>query len=158
VSTGRSEGRSAVYRLYGYSGTLLYIGVGNTPFGRFDQHARQQYWWPEVHHATMEWFPDRASAERAETAAIKAEKPLYNLRSSTTRKNRAADMPPEESLLFDAEHLLEACSLQDPNYGRVTKIASKAIALVTCGNADSRSIRDFHRLVRDCWSRIEVWA
>lgn len=70
--------RTAVYRLFDSSGTLLYIGISEKPKQRFQSHANSKDWWPNVARHTIEWCDDRPTAEAAEVAAIHAEAPLYN--------------------------------------------------------------------------------
>lgn len=74
----RHAGRTAIYRLYDKTGQLLYIGISHKPDVRWGQHSEEKEWWPEVDRRDVEWLATRASAERAELAAITAEKPLHN--------------------------------------------------------------------------------
>jgi hypothetical protein len=68
-----------VYRPFDAEGGLLYIGVSKDFGERWKKHAQTQPWWPEVRHMTTTWYPDEASAYAAETAAILAEKPRWNI-------------------------------------------------------------------------------
>lgn len=70
---------AAVYRLYGADGTLLYIGAAKDPEKRWKIHARERRWWDVVTHKTVEWHPSLDDAFAAESAAIAAENPLYNI-------------------------------------------------------------------------------
>jgi hypothetical protein len=88
--------RTAVYRLYGEGGALLYVGAAGVPDSRFRHHARHKPWWAEVARREIEWHADRPAALRAEAQAIIAERPLYNvvvplpdgsLRGSTIRRD-----------------------------------------------------------------------
>jgi len=77
------------YRCYSASDELLYIGVAKNPRQRATDHASEhRSWWGEV--AYVEYggpaadngdapYPDRASAEASELAAIRAESPRYNI-------------------------------------------------------------------------------
>lgn len=67
-----------LYRLYNKGGALLYVGITNNYLRRWNQHAKEKSWWPEVHNFTQDWFPDRASVEAAERHAITVEQPRYN--------------------------------------------------------------------------------
>ena len=69
---------TAVYRLYALDGRLLYVGMTNNPDVRFAYHALTKRWWSQVEEQAVEWHPDRGAARRAEAAAIKAERPVYN--------------------------------------------------------------------------------
>ncbi|HUY48045.1 MAG TPA: hypothetical protein VMV92_20350 [Streptosporangiaceae bacterium] len=74
-----AAGRTALYRLRGDAGELLYVGVSLAPEFRFYDHARLKDWWPEVSEKSIEWFDTRDEALAAERAAIAAEKPKYNI-------------------------------------------------------------------------------
>lgn len=71
--------RTALYRLFDAADALLYIGISKRFGVRWQQHAEAQPWWGEVDHQTVHWFPDRDTADNAEKAAIKAERPKYNI-------------------------------------------------------------------------------
>ena len=73
-------GRTALYRLFNAEGELLYIGITANFGQRWTQHAQAKSWWAEVERQTVEWHPYRAAAGAAETAAIAAEGPRYNIR------------------------------------------------------------------------------
>jgi hypothetical protein len=72
-------GRSAVYHIYDRENVLLYVGVSDRFGARWEQHARTQPWWPEMHHQTVTWYPTRREAEHAEAVAITTEHPKYNV-------------------------------------------------------------------------------
>jgi predicted GIY-YIG superfamily endonuclease len=67
-----------LYRFYGTLGELLYVGITQNLGARFGQHARDAHWWSEVRNVTVEWHPDWASADAAETVACRSEKPRHN--------------------------------------------------------------------------------
>jgi predicted GIY-YIG superfamily endonuclease len=71
---------TALYRVWGKADLLLYIGISKDFGARWKQHAKQQPWWDEMKRLTAdEWFDSRDKAETAETAAIRAENPKYNI-------------------------------------------------------------------------------
>lgn len=72
------EGWAAVYRLFDKDGRLLYIGSTVDPDRRWQQHRRERRWWSEVAGYKLDWHQGRSRAYKAEDAAIKAERPLYN--------------------------------------------------------------------------------
>lgn len=78
-----------VYRPFDAEGGLLYIGVSKDFGGRWKKHAQTQPWWPEVRHMTTTWYPDEASAYAAETEAILAEKPRWNIAKTRPRRGAA---------------------------------------------------------------------
>jgi predicted GIY-YIG superfamily endonuclease len=69
------EDPTALYRLYGEDGQLLYVGITRAPGPRMTQHASVQPWWGEVARKTMVWYPTRAHACQAEASAIRKEHP-----------------------------------------------------------------------------------
>jgi predicted GIY-YIG superfamily endonuclease len=71
-------GYTAVYRFYGVSGTLLYVGICDKPMQRWSQHTKKS-WWNDVHRFRLVWFPSRDEAVEAEREAIIAEKPIHNI-------------------------------------------------------------------------------
>lgn len=68
----------ALYRHYDKDGRLLYVGITNDPGQRWEQHQGKN-WWHHVDTTKIERYPDRAAVESAETAAIKAERPWWNI-------------------------------------------------------------------------------
>jgi predicted GIY-YIG superfamily endonuclease len=72
--------RTAVYRFYDADGQLLYVGMTGNLGRRFAMHAATKKWWPQVARRTAEWFGDRGEAAQAEREAIRAEKPVHNIR------------------------------------------------------------------------------
>lgn len=71
--------RHCLYRLYDDLGDLLYVGIAVNVQRRFIEHQSRKEWWPEVALRRLEWFPDRRSAEEAETKAIREELPAFNI-------------------------------------------------------------------------------
>jgi predicted GIY-YIG superfamily endonuclease len=70
--------RTALYRLYDESGTLLYIGISHQPEVRFVQHSKLKEWWPRVTRREVQWFDDRPTAAKAEERAVRTEDPEFN--------------------------------------------------------------------------------
>ena len=70
--------KTCLYRFFAADGRLLYVGISMNFRARLDKHRRRT-WWPEVADQSLEWFPDRESAQRAERRAIHDENPAYNL-------------------------------------------------------------------------------
>ena len=72
--------RTALYRLSDAVGRLLYIGITSDPERRWVEHADDKPWWPQVTRFDVDWFDNGRLALAAEGAAIRAEKPLYNIK------------------------------------------------------------------------------
>ena len=68
-----------VYRAYAADGTLLYVGSSATPQARYRYHAQHSAWWPRHSEIREEQHATVALARRAETAAILAEFPRWNV-------------------------------------------------------------------------------
>ena len=82
ASTNPSTPRPVVlYRFFESDGQPLYIGITHRLRDRFSTHRRSN-WWDAVGMVSIEWFDHRYKAEEAERAAIKAERPSYNIRSA----------------------------------------------------------------------------
>lgn len=71
-------GTTALYRFFDADGDLLYVGIAMNPRSRFNGHASDKEWWPQVARKTVQWYPSRVLADAAETEAIALEKPRYN--------------------------------------------------------------------------------
>jgi predicted GIY-YIG superfamily endonuclease len=71
--------RTALYRFFDDSDTLLYIGITNDTGVRWLYHARHKAWWNEVATKTVSWYDTRLEAAHAEATAIVAESPKYNI-------------------------------------------------------------------------------
>lgn len=70
---------ACVYRLYNDTDPgPFYIGSAYDPRKRLADHRRRRAWWWRVHHFTLEWYPDRATADLAEHTAIYNERPSLN--------------------------------------------------------------------------------
>lgn len=67
-----------LYRFFNANNELLYVGITNNPFNRFSGHSKDKDWFKEIAYSTFEHYPNRLSVDKAETLAIKSEKPKYN--------------------------------------------------------------------------------
>ncbi|WP_282084044.1 GntR family transcriptional regulator [Streptomyces tendae] len=73
--------RTALYRYYDATDTLLYIGISNDPDFRAKAHlyeSRPGSWPKQATHRIDEWHDSRALALAAEEEAIRTERPRYN--------------------------------------------------------------------------------
>ena len=75
----RPESRSAcsVYRLYGGSRELLYVGIADEPRWRLLSHLRT-HWGRLIEEIEIEWHKSREEAAAAEKRAIRDEDPIFN--------------------------------------------------------------------------------
>jgi predicted GIY-YIG superfamily endonuclease len=81
---------TTLYRFHDAAGELLYVGITAQGRGRWYQHQGDKDWWSHVAKATVEHFPNREAAAAAEVEAIRAEKPLHNIKHNGSAP-RAAD-------------------------------------------------------------------
>lgn len=91
------SGRTALYRYIRADGQPLYIGISGHLEDRKKAHAGSR-WAHEASTFTVEWFESESEAAAAETAAIRREAPLYNMRDNFDH----APLPPEWPSLASA--------------------------------------------------------
>ncbi|MFZ6049935.1 hypothetical protein ACFW0H_27890 [Pseudomonas sp. CR3202] len=75
-----------LYRHFNAHGELLYVGISKSAFDRYMQHKYGSKWSDEIRSMTIEYFPSRAEAEKAERSAIIAENPLWNVTHNQSGK------------------------------------------------------------------------
>jgi predicted GIY-YIG superfamily endonuclease len=75
---------TALYRYLDPEGGPLYIGITSHLKDRKTAHAHSR-WAKEAASFTVEWYPSDAEAAAAETLAIRAERPRYNLAENFDR-------------------------------------------------------------------------
>ncbi|MFJ6667464.1 GIY-YIG nuclease family protein [Streptomyces sp. NPDC091383] len=71
-------GDRILYRFYDADRQPLYIGITHTGDTRIATHRRQSKWWPLAEYIAISVYPNWSSMEKAERAAIRAEKPRFN--------------------------------------------------------------------------------
>lgn len=69
----------ALYRVRDDRGRLLYVGISEAPLNRMAGHDRSSGWARQAAEIGIEWHPSRDDARTAESAAILAEDPIYNM-------------------------------------------------------------------------------
>lgn len=77
----------ALYRIYGESDHLLYIGCSPFPFDRIKCHESARAWATDMRTVRIEWFDNRNLARAAEAEAIKNERPEWNVHHNVTPKH-----------------------------------------------------------------------
>jgi predicted GIY-YIG superfamily endonuclease len=85
-----AEERTALYRFYDGQGKLLYAGITNDPWRRWREHVRGKPWYPQVKHQAVTWYDSEWQARRAETRAIRAELPEFNIAGAVKPLDRFA--------------------------------------------------------------------
>lgn len=127
--------KTALYRLYGGDGRLLYIGISDQLGTRWEQHLRSKPWWPEVQRMTSEWYADRGTAAVAEIAAIEREHPTYNIRHAGGPTTVAVSVRDVERLAASVEQMQRALSKFEGNLGLRPRQSQKKTRPVPIGEA-----------------------
>lgn len=70
----------ALYRYFDATGRLLYIGESGILPARETQHIARSRWMPFAASSTIERYPTAEKLKAAERQAIRAERPLFNIR------------------------------------------------------------------------------
>lgn len=90
----RQKAPTQLYRYYDSNGTLLYVGISFSALVRAEQHKRAASWWHLAVRMTVETYCSRAEALAAETAAIRSEKPRFNIaKTGGAAASRSAKTP-----------------------------------------------------------------
>jgi predicted GIY-YIG superfamily endonuclease len=84
---------SQLYRIFGDGGVLLYVGIATNAKRRIYQHKCTASWAGLIRRHTVEDHAVREDAIAAEEQAIKAEKPLYNIRFAGRKARPAISNP-----------------------------------------------------------------
>ncbi len=93
--TSRADLKPLVlYRFFDAEDALLYVGITNSPQGRYNQHRGDKRWFKDVVRSTMEHFKTREELEAAEIIAIQTEKPKYNIRHSVISPQKQISVGP----------------------------------------------------------------
>lgn len=79
-----TERPTAVYRFFDDDEHLLYVGITFNLGGRFRAHERSSEWWPHQRSVRIVWRDTRAEALAEESAAIRTEKPIFNVAGTRT--------------------------------------------------------------------------
>jgi len=136
-ATARRLGRTqtALYRFFASDGRLLYIGITVDIATRWQSHAGSAPWWHLQASHTVEYYAHRADAEAAERAAVRIERPLYNVvyaEPGTGRKGALAY--PEVRNARPARAASERGPIEEP--WRPTDEQSAALDAVTAAAAE----------------------
>lgn len=107
LGPGGLPGTFTLYRFWHYR-ELLYVGKTTNPPARMKQHRADKSWWLEVTHQTMEHFDNSMALHKAESIAILAEKPRYNVAMPVW-------IIDEAKALETAKHVRQRWGIPDPN-------------------------------------------
>ncbi|WP_327413210.1 hypothetical protein [Streptomyces sp. NBC_01233] len=104
---------AAVYRLYGASDELLYVGSAYDPAERCKEHRRQP-WWGEVVRRVDEWHLSRGHAYEAEMRAIAADEPRCNVMGTEAYREKCSRLAREEGPIRQRNRAGSAAALGAP--------------------------------------------
>ncbi len=82
-----------LYRHFDSKGVLLYVGISLSAIERLRRHRQSKsHWANSISNVTIESFPSRESVMRAESNAVRSERPLHNicLQYKRPKKNSGA--------------------------------------------------------------------
>src|SRR5260221_12015579 len=71
--------RPCVYRAFAQASTLLYVRLSSHWPNRWQSHAKDKAWWPEIARLDIQWLPTRRHAAWLEGYFIRHYAPKYNL-------------------------------------------------------------------------------
>lgn len=96
--------QTTLYRHFNAAGELLYVGISINAFERFKQHSSDKKWIDHVANMTIERFPNRNLALKAEKSAIQKEKPKYNIvYNAGTGNSKEEDFDPSKWVIKPGE-------------------------------------------------------
>lgn len=122
-----------LYRCYDADGVLLYIGITQRGYDRFDNHRRSTAWWPEVASHTIQTYENRDEAQLAERHAIYREKPRYNVlhRRAGNLLCGTDPVPLSQPLMREAMEEAAIARIWDLWYGSEAVARAEVIAATT---------------------------
>lgn len=98
-ATSPQPGQVALYRFYDATESLLYVGISNDPRRRWKEHARDKAWYPQVRHQALTWYENEPLARRAEDAAIRQERPHFNIAGAVRPARARIALRPDRWIL-----------------------------------------------------------
>ena len=81
MTLAETEESTVLYRFFDADDVLLYVGITDKPGSRWEQHMREQPWWPEARRQVTQWLDSRKLAEAAEQAGELRRMPCLQRRS-----------------------------------------------------------------------------
>lgn len=124
---------TSLYRAFNAGGELLYVGITDKHLLRFRQHGNTKPWWPAVAVLRLEHFESRDHALAAESNAIKAEAPKWNLRGGTTALSEEAVRERVDTRRRNAERRAAEAASAVPTY------LAQNIICSNCGHDGAQS-------------------
>lgn len=75
-----------LYRHFDAQDNLLYVGISLSTVSRLSQHKDHSHWFKEISKVTIQRFPTREEALKAEVQAVFSENPKCNINLRKTEK------------------------------------------------------------------------
>lgn len=82
------DGPTALYRYFDDKDRLLYVGISGSLVNREQAHISASIWMEWTARSTVERYPSRDEALKAERGAIETEQPVFNCRHNDTPESR----------------------------------------------------------------------
>lgn len=136
---------TALYRHYSVDGALLYVGISTRLMTRTKCHVDDAVWMPETASIHIEWFSSVDDARAAEKKAIKAERPVHNLRHTGKSKYPRPDWQGEvvhPRLLSEIYLFCEETSTPTSIFGRMSVNDPSLVTDVMNGRELRKATRD----------------
>lgn len=119
-----------LYRFFNSNNELLYVGITNNPFNRFSGHSKDKNWFSEIAYSTFEHYPNRLAVDKAETAAIKAEKPKYNKAKVDGFEKAQDHFKKIRYGRIEKHEILMGIVITNSNYGKVLNLSIERDAYI----------------------------
>jgi len=74
-----NDTKTALYRHYDSTGTLLYVGISLSVINRLSKHNLNSNWFSDIAKIEIDWLDNRKAALFAEGVAINTEHPRFNI-------------------------------------------------------------------------------
>lgn len=144
--------QTSLYRYFSGDGTLLYVGISHHPFKRETQHECVKDM-RLVARIGIDWFKDRGAAKRAESKAIKKEKPLWNVAETKPKRPKKKSRPAPDYLAGVHDRMAEFNALpfcvQIAEMNRVDAKAPRIKSIGSYANWKGKGFPGFNRPVEE---------
>jgi hypothetical protein len=119
-----------LYRYFGESGELLYIGISRNSVVRSIQHSEKSHWFDDAVNMTIERLETREDAIAAERVAIQEERPIYNQVHNRSNPARHDSVRPEPRAGRDSAY--RKCQVCNRKKARVVEYDKETGWWATC--------------------------
>lgn len=149
--------KTQLYRWFDKDDNLLYVGISYSAMVRASQHKAKSNdgWYDLAVKSTTENFDSRDAALKAESIAIKTEKPKYNLAGKLTKKikssKKKSDIPLRERCedefdVYMLKYLLEIVNTIEVESGCVLDVVNQEYFFSDSFKNDITKLKEHHNL------------